>query len=51
MSNQTARSKSRHVPGNNVQTHEYMDLDKAKPVTDLISFTKFVMINKELTAD
>ena len=30
MSNQTAISKSRHVPGNNVQTYECMDLDKAK---------------------
>ena len=30
MSNQMARSKSQHVPGNNVQTHECMDLDKAK---------------------
>ena len=30
MSNQKARSKSRHVPSNNVQTHECMDLDKVK---------------------
>ena len=34
-----------------MQTHEYMDLNKTKPVTDLISFTGFIVINKELTAD
>ena len=37
--------------GNNVQTHKCMDLNKAKFVTDLISFTGFIVINKELTTD
>ena len=37
--------------GNNAQTHECMDLNKAKLITDLISFTGFIVINRELTAD
>ena len=39
------------MPDNNAQVHECMDLNKAKLITDLISFTKFIIINKELTAD
>ena len=39
------------MPGNNVQTHECVDLDKAKLATNLISFTRFIIINKELIAD
>jgi hypothetical protein len=40
-----------HMLGNNVQTHECMDLKRAKLITDLISFIGFIMINKKLTAD
>ena len=39
------------MTNNNVQTHECMDLNKAKLVTDLISITEFIVINRELTAD
>ena len=39
------------MPSNIVQTHECVDLDKARLIINLIGITRFIVINKELIAD